>query len=147
VSGKITITGNVSDEDGNITHVIVTILGTTTYHDNVTINGQGIWTYEWNTEEWVDDVYWITAQCFDGDDYSEQAHLNVTVDNDGSGEDGDDEDDEDEGFFSGSGLVVVLVLVIAVVAIAAYFIMEKKEEDEEDKEDEEEVKEEEAEEG
>ncbi len=81
VNGLVILKGTESDEDGNVTHVIVTILGTTTFHDNITINGLGTWTYEWNTGEIEDGRYWITVQCFDGFDYSVLVHLNVTVEN------------------------------------------------------------------
>ena len=102
VSGKVIINGTVSDEDGNISHVSLTILGTTTYIYNITIDGQGPWEYEWDTEDWGNTNYWITVQCFDGTNYSEEVHRNVRVNNKG-GDSGDS-----EGFLPGFELMAVV---------------------------------------
>jgi hypothetical protein len=77
VSGTITITGNADDTDGTVEFVEVKI-----DNDNWDkASGTTTWTKEWNTEDHSDGAHTIHARSFDGEDYSYEYTVQVTVDN------------------------------------------------------------------
>ncbi len=77
VNGVITISGNAEDPDGILEYVQIKI------DDNSWENASGtvIWTYECNTWQYSDGNHKIYARSFDGEYYSEEYIVNVTIEN------------------------------------------------------------------
>ena len=77
VTGNVLITGTANNNDGHVDHVEVSInrgpwinaVGTTT------------WTYQWDTTKENNGICKISAQSYDGTDYSNVTSIDVTVDN------------------------------------------------------------------
>ncbi len=78
VGGEYEINGNASDPDGTVVRVEVKIDWNGTWH---TCTGTEIWSYRWNTSEVEDGEHAIFARSWDGDLYSAEDIVNVTVDN------------------------------------------------------------------
>lgn len=77
VGGIITVHGEASDTDGNVTKVEVRI------DDNGwnTAEGNTIWNYSWDTTNVIDGFHTIYARSYDGDIYSVNCSINVIVNN------------------------------------------------------------------
>jgi hypothetical protein len=75
VTGIITITGNADDTDGTVEYVEVKI------NDESweTASGTTSWTKEWDTTEYSNGSHTIYARSYDGEDYSNESIVNVTV--------------------------------------------------------------------
>lgn len=77
INGTITITGTANDSDGAVQIVEVKI-------DDGTWNpatGTNAWSYEWDTTTVANWRHTIYARAYDGEDYSQIAQVNVTVNN------------------------------------------------------------------
>jgi outer membrane protein assembly factor BamB len=82
VSETITITGTASDQDGSISYVQVRV-------DNEpwqTVSGTFYWTMSWDTTVYSEGNHAISAQSFDGEDYSSVDTIVVNVQNGGDEE-------------------------------------------------------------
>ncbi|UCE36873.1 MAG: hypothetical protein JSW00_15410 [Thermoplasmata archaeon] len=79
ISGEVTVSGSVSDLDGDDTIEYVQIK----INEGDWENTQGIteWSYTWNTTTLGDGNYTISARAYDGIDYSKVKSVNITVDN------------------------------------------------------------------
>jgi hypothetical protein len=79
VDGFITISGTSSDPDGEVEIVYVTI-------DDNTWMAQGTtsWSYDWDTTKYSNGEHSISVKAYDGEDYSDEAYVTVTVDNGGN---------------------------------------------------------------
>lgn len=77
VNGSVTIEGNASDPDGNVSHVEIRIDEDPWRNATGTTN----WTYAWETTDLDDGDHTIRARAHDGEQYSKIAWRNVTVDN------------------------------------------------------------------
>jgi hypothetical protein len=111
VSGTVNITGTAGDETA-VVSVKVKI-------DNgpwMTADGTTSWSFSWNTTTVVNGTYTITARADDGNHTSEEASINLTVDNKPVKP---SRPPADEVAFPTALLVVVAaVLVLAVAAVA-----------------------------
>ncbi|UCF50422.1 MAG: hypothetical protein JSU91_02770 [Thermoplasmatales archaeon] len=77
VNGIITISGIADDPDGIIEYVQIKIDDNSWEYASGTV----IWTYEWNTWQQSDGNHKIYARSFDGEYYSEEHIVNVTIEN------------------------------------------------------------------
>lgn len=77
VSGMIQVTGTSSDSDGNIQKVEIRI------DDGlwIQVEGTSSWSYSWNTRQTYDGQHTIHFHSFDGEDYSIESSMSITVDN------------------------------------------------------------------
>ena len=75
VSDTITITGNADDADGTVEQVEVKIDN----GDWETATGTTSWTMEWDTTNHSDGTHRIHARSYDGEDYSNEDTVDVTV--------------------------------------------------------------------
>lgn len=80
VNGTTTVEGNASDLEGNLSHVEVRV------DDGPWTNATGTsnWTYEWDTTQHGGGNHSIHARSYDGQNHSDVATRNVTVENSGS---------------------------------------------------------------
>jgi len=77
VAGMVLITGTAHDSDGEVSHVEVSI------DRGPWINATGTtnWTFQWDTTLETNEMHKISAQSYDGADYSNVTSIDVTVDN------------------------------------------------------------------
>ncbi len=94
VSGKITIKGTASDEDGSITKVEISLDDATEWLE---VTGLDSWTYTLDTKKLANGEYTMLLRCFDGSTYSKISEITVTVEN---------EDDDEPGFLPGFGMAI-----------------------------------------
>ena len=111
VSEVVNITGTSNDEDGVVEKVEFRI------DDGFWELAQGTehWTFEWRTEEFENGEHIITVRNHDGENYSEEAHMILIVDND-EGKDGDGNDDDNGSDFPSilliaSGIAIVVIIL------------------------------------
>jgi|GEM_PF-2040701 len=79
VSGLVTLSGTASDVDGNETLRSVELkIGRDAW---VEADGIGEWSHEWNTSKVQNGKYKVLFRSYDGDLYSPEASLSLTVDN------------------------------------------------------------------
>ena len=77
VAGMALVTGTANDSDGHVSHVGISI-------DRgpwITATGTATWTYQWDTTPENNEIHKISAQSYDGTDYSNVTAIDVTVDN------------------------------------------------------------------
>lgn len=79
VSGLVTITGTSSDPDGDVERVYVKIDGNTWV-----ASGTTSWSHDWDTTQYSNEEHIISARAYDGEDYSDETHVHVMVDNGGN---------------------------------------------------------------
>jgi hypothetical protein len=77
MSETVTVQGTAYDADGTIQSVQVRIDA----GDWQTATGTTSWSYDWDTTQYSNDYYTISARSFDGQDYSEKESVQVTVNN------------------------------------------------------------------
>jgi len=77
VAGMVQVTGTAHDSDGEVYHVEVSI------DRGPWINATGTtnWTFQWDTTLEKNEMHKISAQSYDGTDYSNVSSIDVTVDN------------------------------------------------------------------
>ncbi len=83
VNGTVTIRGNATDVDGEVTQVQLSIDNgewTNASYSNETQE----WSYNWDTTLIPNGLYSVQVRAFDGIDYSDIATVNVTIDNSGA---------------------------------------------------------------
>ena len=121
VSGKVTLKGTASDEDGTIENVEVSISGGLW----LPAEGTESWTFEWNTEELVNGNHTIMVRCYDGKNYSDVVSITVTVENKDAGEDGGD---SDIFLFEKIGPLplIAYIGIVAVVAVVGLVAVKKR---------------------
>jgi len=118
LSGKISIKGIASDEDGIVEMVELAISGGSW----LPANGTETWEFEWDTKSLDNGEYIIKARSYDGNNYSEEISITVMVANKDEGGDGGDSDDnflfEQIGplpLIGYLGIIAVIVIVGLVV--------------------------------
>jgi len=105
ISGKVKIQGTALDEDGTVERVEISIDG----GDWIIINLKEPWDYELDTEELENGEYRIKVRCYDGEDYSTEFSITVTIENNGDG----------DGFISGFNTIILMNAVgIAIFLFA-----------------------------
>jgi len=77
LSGIITVKGTANDSDGAVDHVEVSIDRGPWFNATGTTN----WTYQWDTASETNGIHKISAQSFDGTDYSNVTSIDVMVNN------------------------------------------------------------------
>jgi len=89
VSGIVRIKGSVSDEDGTVEKVEVSIDGAA--WENITLDGILTWDFKWDTSTLTNGEYEIEVRAYDGENYSSVLTIKLTVSNkkakEGSGSD------------------------------------------------------------
>ena len=112
-TGMVKFSGTCADEDNETGQLIVAVQIGSELTENVSVDANGSWEVGWDTELYPNGDYLITAQCFDGEDYSEKVFVNITLEN-------PDEDDDTSNWplIGGIGFVVVMG-----GAIIAYFVI------------------------
>ncbi|MCK4614319.1 MAG: SBBP repeat-containing protein [Thermoplasmata archaeon] len=120
VSGEVYCSGRASDDDGEIEKVEIST------DDGLWLPVQGTvyWTYEWDTREFENGVYFIRVRSYDGEDYSEEVSITVTVNN--QEDDGSDDEWYEEPIYLGG----ITSAIILVVVIASFMILRKRREGE-----------------
>ncbi len=109
LSGSFTIQGTAADTDDTISKVEIRI-GNGNWE---TATGTSPWTFEWDTTESKNGLVTITARSFDGEIYSDEQQITVSVKN-ASPSGGDDDDDDSPGFGAGAALLTAAVVVAVV---------------------------------
>jgi len=103
-SGILMIQGTASDEDGSITQVEISLQGGSW----IRVQGTDNWYYEWESGSFDDGEYVLSIRSFDGEDYSGETKLTVSLQK-GDSDDGDDDK------------TVILAVGISVVIIIGLF--------------------------
>ena len=106
VKGKITFRGTAYDEDGSVEKVELCINGAL-WH---IVHGTKSWVFEWDTNELQNGEYTIMARSYDGQDYSDEDVVAVTVEN---------EDDGNGGFVPGFQLVEIMGIIGLMVLLSS----------------------------
>ena len=106
LKGTVIIKGTASDPDGTVETVDVLVDG-----EWFQATGTTTWEYELDTTKLENWDYVLKVLAFDGTDYSEDALLNITVDN-------EEEDGDGDGFLP--GFEIAAFLVGAVVGVAGW---------------------------
>ena len=109
VKGTVTVEGTASDEDGTIEEVEISIDGGTW----LPTSGTESWSYELKTEELGIGKITIKTRSHDGENYSEEKSITVTVENikEGGG---------DNGFLPGFGILNLLVVFIICAVLRSW---------------------------
>ena len=126
VSGMVTIQGTSAVKDGEVVSVEISIDG----GEWMQVNGTETWTFEWDSRTVGDGVHTISAKSHDGDEYSDESRVTITVDNDKDTDGGDEW--YDEPVYIG-GLASIIIVIVVVVA--ALFFRKWNEEDNQDWDD------------
>ncbi len=114
VKDKITIKGSVSDEDGAVEKVKISI--NKEEWNTINLDGTTSWEFIWNTEDVDNGEYTIKVRSHDGTNYSEEVTITVTVDNTVG------DDDDGGSFIPGFGVVAV----VGAVGVAFILTLEKR---------------------
>ncbi len=118
----IVLSGRANDEDGEIDQVELSIDGTAW----VILQGTDFWTYEWDTQSESNGPHTISVRSYDGEDYSIQETVVITVRNQA------EKDEDDRSMISGVSDMVLMggvgVLMTSIVLVAI-LVRKKKERD------------------
>jgi parallel beta-helix repeat protein len=109
VKGTVTVEGMASDEDGTIEKVEISIDGVTW----LPTSGTESWSYVLKTEELENGKITIKTRSHDGENYSEEKSITVTVENikEGGG---------DDGFLPGFGILNLLVVFVICAVLRSW---------------------------
>jgi parallel beta-helix repeat protein len=120
VSGIYNVTGNASDSDGDVDRVEIRIDEGAWFHVwNIP------WSLVWDTTAFINGEHTIYARSYDGDNYSEEVHVTVTVDNPGP-----PTDQEHQGDWIWFAIGLIVAIAVVVVLIVFMFIKRRREESE-----------------
>ncbi len=112
VSGTFTVNGTASDSDGDIQWVEVRV-------DNgnwIIATGTDNWTYQWNTTLLENGNHTINARSYDGEDYSAEVNVTISVDNPSPPTDQGPQDDR-------LWLAVAVISIIVVVLLLIIYVL------------------------
>ena len=123
VSGTVAIRGTAAVKDGEVVMVEISIDG----GEWIRVNGTETWTFDWDSRTVGDGVHSISARSHDGDEYSDEASVTITVHND-KDKDGDDEWYEEPVYIGG----LTSIIIVIVVVVAALFFRKRNAEDYQD---------------
>ena len=102
-------TGTASDEDGEIEMVEISIDGGAWLQ----VTGTNVWFIQWDTTRVDDGVHTISVRSYDGEDYSDEVSITVTVNN--------EKDKEDDNWYEDpvyiGGLTSVNIVIVIVMAL------------------------------
>jgi parallel beta-helix repeat protein len=115
ISGTVEISGNASDAEGNISKVEIRI-------DNdlwILVSGNASWSYDWDTNLVSNGSHKIYARAFDGELYSKEAFINLTVNN-------QDPNERSEVEETWSPILIALFVLILIIVIILVMKMKKK---------------------
>jgi len=112
VKGTVRISGTASDPDGSVSKIELSING----GQWLTVTGAQYWYYDWITKDVENGGYVIMVRSYDGEDYSEEQVMSVTVEN---------EKDDDEDFEIGgmNGYLVISMLAALVIVVVVIVLM------------------------
>jgi parallel beta-helix repeat protein len=116
ISGKIEISGFASDFDGIVQYVEVKI----DTGEWMQASGSSSWTYSLDTTTLTNGEHRLYARSYDGEDYSQEKSVDITVDNDLILE---EKSIFEEGWF---WFLVIAIIMVAVVIILILLKMRKK---------------------
>jgi fibronectin type 3 domain-containing protein len=111
-SGSLQITGIASDPGEGIERVEVRL----DEESWVTTTGTTSWTHAFDTTTLSNGLHAISARAFDGEDYSEETYIQVTVDNEVS----------ERGFFEENWLLMSIVFLVIATLIATFLVLVKR---------------------
>jgi len=106
VSGTITFSGQVEDEDGYVERVEISIND----GDWITVTGSETWFYIWNSATVEDGEYTIRFRAYDGLVYSDEVGITIVVENNEPPADNDDDS-------SGFDLIGIMIGMLAAFLI------------------------------
>lgn len=112
LSSTYTITGTASDPDGIVQKVEIKIDNGAWFE----AIGSTSWTFEWNTTNVSNGEHTIYARSYDGENYSAEVNVTVTVDNPGPPTDDGSQDDW-------LWLALILIIVIVVIVLLIVFLL------------------------
>ncbi len=115
ISGKVTIKGSVSDEDGTVEKVEISM-----NNDNwrsISLNGTTSWEFEWDIEQIDNGEYIIKVRSYDGTSFSDEVIITVRVEKEVDEVVDDDTDDSTPGFD--------VVIAVGAVVICSGFYMNR----------------------
>jgi parallel beta-helix repeat protein len=120
VSGIYNVTGNASDSDGDVERVEIRIDEGPWFHVwNIP------WSLVWDTTAFSNGEHTIYARSYDGENYSEEVHVTVIVDNPGP-----PTDQEHQGDWIWFAITLIVATAVVVVLIVFMFIRRRREESE-----------------
>ncbi len=123
VSGPITVTGTAFDPDSDAEIEKVEVRVDSGIWRSAT--GTTTWSYEWDTASAANGQHTIHVRAFDGNVYSTEVSVVVTVLNEGEGDDGGE-----DGFLffriGVEGVIAATILILLLVAIAAGVLVKRR---------------------
>jgi len=121
-SGTIQLSGTAGDLDGAVEKVELSVDGGGWEE----VEGTDSWSYQLDTTKLEDGEHTLAVKAFDGERYSDEENLTITVKNAGGSEDSGDDDDFEIAGMNGYQVVGGSVGALAVLGLAAVVLLKKK---------------------